>query len=110
MNHYWRSPSRGRLAGRHLISESGRQFRADAVASVYDQGRPAQPLSCRVRVEVLAYPPDRRRRDLDNLLKPLLDSLVHAGVVKDDSLIDDLRIVRKHPVVDGAVIVEVAPA
>lgn len=107
MNHYWRSPSRGRLAGRHLISESGRQFRTDAIAAVCEQGRPVQPLSCRVRVEVAAYPPDRRRRDLDNLLKPLLDSLVHADVIRDDSLIDDLRIYRKHPVVDGAVIVEV---
>jgi Holliday junction resolvase RusA-like endonuclease len=33
--------------------------------------------------------PDRRRRDVDNLvssLKPLLDGIVDAGVVKDDSI------------------------
>lgn len=29
--------------------------------------------------------PDRRRRDLDNILKPTLDLLVRCGGVKDDS-------------------------
>jgi crossover junction endodeoxyribonuclease RusA len=31
-------------------------------------------------------PPDKRRRDLDNLLKALLDALVENHVVADDSL------------------------
>lgn len=29
--------------------------------------------------------PDRRRRDLDNLIKPLSDALVACGAVEDDS-------------------------
>ena len=33
-------------------------------------------------------PPDRRRRDLDNLYKCLFDALGHAGVYEDDSQID----------------------
>jgi Holliday junction resolvase RusA-like endonuclease len=35
--------------------------------------------------------PDKRRRDWDNLIactKPLIDGLVHAGVLKDDSVRD----------------------
>lgn len=40
-------------------------------------------------------PPDRRKRDLDNLLKSLLDGLEGAGVFKDDAQIDDLQIVRR---------------
>jgi len=42
---------------------------------------------------------------LDNFLKSLLDSLVYAKVLADDSLIDDLRIVRKDIVVGGEVLV-----
>jgi Holliday junction resolvase RusA-like endonuclease len=49
--------------------------------------------SCR-RVVVEVYVPDRRKRDLDNLHKGILDSLTHAGVWGDDSQIDDLRIYR----------------
>ena len=45
----------------------------------------------------------RRRRDLDNILKSLLDSLTHAGVWEDDSQITDLRI-RKGPHIAGMVV------
>ena len=41
--------------------------------------------------------PDKRRRDLDNLLKATLDSLTHAGVWSDDSQIDALSI-RRFPI------------
>jgi len=30
--------------------------------------------------------PDRRRRDLDNLMKPVLDLLQHYGIIENDSL------------------------
>lgn len=42
----------------------------------------------RCSVTLIWYPPDRRRRDEDNLfgtLKPLADGLVDAGVVPDDT-------------------------
>ena len=37
----------------------------------------------------------RRQRDMDNAIKPTLDLLVYIGVLADDSLVDDLRIVRR---------------
>lgn len=93
VNRYWRSPNKGRLAGRTLISEEGRAYRAAALEALActDLG-PA--LTGRLRVEIVATMPDRRRRDLDNLLKPLLDALTHASVWLDDEQIDDLRITR----------------
>jgi crossover junction endodeoxyribonuclease RusA len=44
-----------------------------------------------------AFPPDRRRRDLDNIQKPVLDALEHAAVYEDDSQID-LLITRRREV------------
>ena len=45
-------------------------------------------------VTINAYPPDKRKRDLDNLIKPVLDALVDYGAIRDDSQVDDLRIQR----------------
>ena len=53
-----------------------------------------------IAVEIEAFMPDRRKRDLDNILKALLDALTHAGVWADDSQIVDLRI-RKAPTIGG---------
>jgi len=39
----------------------------------------------RARVGLDAYFPNLRRRDLDNLLKCAMDSLVQSGVVEDDN-------------------------
>jgi crossover junction endodeoxyribonuclease RusA len=98
VNSYYRSVNRGRLAGRVLISEKGRAYRA-AVEEIV-QKRDMTPITGRLTVYIVANPPDRRRRDLDNLLKATLDSIVHGGAIPDDSLIDHLTIVRG-PVTNG---------
>ena len=49
--------------------------------------------------------PDRKVRDLDNLLKGVLDGLVAAGVMLDDSQIHDLRVVNSGEIVTGGKIV-----
>ena len=38
-----------------------------------------------LELSVVAAPPDRRATDADNRLKCLLDALVHAGLLEDDS-------------------------
>lgn len=92
MNHYWRNvPGKGTL-----ISAAGRTYRK-AVADCVLVQRAAKQLTGRLEVRIYAFPPDKRRRDLDNLLKPLLDALTHAGVWLDDEQIDDLRIRRGFP-------------
>jgi len=53
------------------------------------------------------FPPDRRRRDLDNLQKALLDALAHGGAYHDDSQIARLTIQRRHVVPAGKVRVRV---
>jgi len=76
--------------GRNFISKKGLEFRK-AVKTIAVDKAP----SGRIEVGVTLYPPDRRVRDIDNYGgKSLLDALVYAGVIEDDSLIDRLVIER----------------
>jgi crossover junction endodeoxyribonuclease RusA len=86
VNTYWRN-----FNGRTIISAKGREYRQAVADQVLIQ-RVAKHVDYAVKVEIKAYRPDRRRRDLDNLLKALLDSLTHSGVMQDDALIEDLRV------------------
>jgi len=107
-NNYWRSPNSGKLAGRTLISKKGREYRQQVQQTIKDAGSPkADP--GRLIVTIIVYPPDYRRRDLDNLPKAILDSLTHANVIEDDSLIDHLSIRRYLRYPGGKVFVTVAP-
>ena len=54
-------------------------------------------LTGEVSVEIDLYPPDRRRRDIANPLKCLLDSMTHAGVYEDDSQIKDIELHMREP-------------
>lgn len=87
-NTYYRN-----VMGKTLISAKGREYRAAVVEQVLIQ-RGAKRLGGRLIVAIEAHVPDKRRRDLDNLLKGTLDSLTHAGVWLDDSQIDSLTISR----------------
>ena len=40
------------------------------------------------------YCPDKRRRDIDNLIKPLLDALEAANVFVNDEQFDSIHITR----------------
>lgn len=104
VNHYWRHLTRGPLAGRVLISEAGREYRRTVSGEVLAAlGRRTAPIQGRLSVEVLANPPDARKRDLDNLPKAIFDALTHAGIWPDDSNIDRLLIERGEKVKGGAV-------
>jgi len=54
------------------------------------------------------FPPDRRRRDVDNAMKSLLDALAHGGAYHDDSQIARLTVQRRGVVPAGKVHVRLA--
>lgn len=95
VNRMWRTISKGPLAGRTLLSEEGREYRRQVNLQVTLQRITRRSLSGKLAVHITAYPPDRRRRDIDNLLKAVLDSLQHAEVIDDDGEIDVLSIARR---------------
>ena len=86
VNTYWRAPNKGPLKGRHLISEKGRAYQSAECAAIIEQLRCLpKPSSSPAAVEILLFPPDARRRDIDNYNKALFDALTHAGIWEDDS-------------------------
>lgn len=84
-----------RHVGPHvLISRAGRQYRMMCVSRL---GGKFPKLTGKLRLTAEFYPPDNRRRDLDNLLKCTQDSLQHAGLYEDDSQIKSLRLDMGEP-------------
>lgn len=100
VNHYWR-----RVGPRTIISRAGRAYRKAVAAEVLACGRPH--VSGRIAVMLDVYPPDKRRRDLDNLPKAVLDALEAAGVYENDSQIDELGICRREVYPGGKLWVEI---
>jgi len=47
-----------------------------------------------VAVTIAAYMPDKRRRDVDNICKAVLDALGAGGLYDDDSQVHDLHVFR----------------
>lgn len=94
VNTYWRhvvlgKPPKQRAAT--LLSEKGREYKKAVLRAVIAQ-RAAKGIRGEVHVVIKFFAPDNRRRDVDNYPKALLDGLVEAGVMKDDSLVRDLRL------------------
>lgn len=103
VNTYWRH-----VGAKVLISANGRQYR-EAVRQQAAAEHWPQFGDKRLAVDIEAFMPDRRRRDLDNVLKAALDSLTHAGIWADDSQIDSLTI-RRSPVIAGMLKVHIREA
>jgi len=103
VNHYYTV-----ARGRKILSEAGRAYKKYActcmmVQRVMKHSKADAPFG----LHILARPPDARRRDLDNLLKPIIDSLVDFGAIPDDYLVDDIHIQRLNKVKDGQIEVEI---
>lgn len=100
INHYWR-----RVGTRTLISREGRRFREEVVSIM--AARRIESLVGRLAVYIEVFPPDRRRRDIDNVQKALLDALEHGGAYADDSQIDRLTIQRGDVTKGGKTVVQI---
>lgn len=88
LNRYYRH-----VGAKVLICKDGRLYRKKLETML--QG--VKPITGRIELRVDVYPPDMRRRDLDNLLKGLQDAMVHGGLMGDDSQIKRLIMEMHEP-------------
>jgi crossover junction endodeoxyribonuclease RusA len=112
-NRYWRS-----FRGRMVISKEAKEFKSEVTYRLSKLPAKNAFFDGRVGVKIRAYPPDKRKRDLDNLIKITLDSLQKSspflekfkgcgGLFKDDAQVDSILITRCAHVKGGALSVEV---
>lgn len=102
VNTYWRN-----YRGRMVLSARGRNYKKKVYEDLSMERKWLEaPLTGRLRVVVDIYVPDKRRRDIDNCAKALLDAIGDAQIYKDDSQIDEL-LLRRAPIErpDGYVMV-----
>ena len=102
VNHVWR-----RVGSKTLLSAQGRSYSEAVGQHCLMRKIAGAQLSGRLSVRILVNPPDRRRRDIDNLTKVPLDALTHAGVWEDDSQIDELYIRRDAVMTGGSITIQI---
>jgi len=86
VNHYWAAKG-----NRRFITKRGKEFKK--LLSTHASFFKKRKTNGDVYLEIEVCLPDRRRRDVDNFLKPILDSL--EGIVyEDDSQVRGLYIAK----------------
>ena len=89
LNTAWRSTPKG-----VLLAKSGRQYRENVFAAVLAEPDRPRFGSARVSISIDMHRGDRRKYDIDNYAKSVLDAIVEAGVIDDDEQVDELRLRR----------------
>ena len=105
INNYYVQTRNGRF-----ISKKGKEFREQVITECIIQGISGIKYAGKVEFSVVLYPPDRRKRDLDNYKKALLDAITHSGVWVDDSQIDQIHSYRGTVRKGGAAVVRIEDA
>ena len=90
INHYYCRTRFGGMA----IAKKGKEYRKE-VAMLIKQKFRNKVLTGNVTVAIHLFPPDRRKRDIDNVLKCLLDSIEDSGIIENDNQINVLLVTKK---------------
>jgi Holliday junction resolvase RusA-like endonuclease len=105
-NRLWRNvPGKGTLKSGHY-----RLWLTEALATLRAQRAPT--LMGPYRLTISAVRPDNRKRDLDNIAKPISDALKDAGVIEGDHLAKSILLMWSdaQPVKGGAITVHLEAA
>lgn len=104
VNHLYGNRYGGR--GKYM-TPAGKAFMSAVAAIVYEARCRRYKEPQLLTITMLFYPPDRKRRDEDNLLKQTLDSLEKAGLVDNDHQFADKILLRREVVAGGEIVVRV---
>lgn len=99
VNSYWLASGK-----RRYISPAGVQFTKD-VANVVTLSRAKSFADQKVAISVMIHPRSKRKFDLDNTLKAILDALMKANMYDDDSQIEYIEIARGEAVDGGKAVI-----
>ena len=91
VNHMYR----GARGWRYLTADTI-EFQTRISALMRDECQLKEPFTGSVAVFITFYTSNKRRWDIDNRVKALLDCLERGGIIQDDSQIDLLHVERKH--------------
>ena len=104
VNNYWK-----KWRNRIVISQAGVTYRELINQTLWYRVRKdgmwdGEPMFGDLAVEIVIYPPDKRKRDMDNIKKALFDALEHARLFYDDYQICCDYTIRSDEVIkDGAI-------
>jgi len=99
INHYYGTKPGGFAK---FIGAKGKAFRSEVVRAAHIQEIKPFHKNDRLHIRIDLFPPDKRKRDIDNILKALFDSLEHARIIDNDSQFDRLYI-QRHDTYGGCV-------
>lgn len=86
------------FGGRKILSKKGRAYKRDVAAIIrLKHARHTRPEQGPVEARIELCPPDKRRRDWDNLHKAVFDALQEGGVIEDDSLVKKASVEFRAP-------------
>lgn len=101
VNHLWIL-----TRGRKVINKQYQEF-IDSIVSALIGRQNLLDDSDYYSVSLIAFPSDRRRRDLDNLFKATLDALTRAKIWRDDSQVVEIHAVKGPAAEEAFVIVKI---
>ena len=101
MNTYWRN-----FRGRTILSKAGREYKKAIAEYVVENNVPKFGES-KLKITMILQPKDKRKMDIDNRIKCVLDSLQEAGVFDDDFQVDELHVMRGEQVKGGKLLLTI---
>lgn len=87
VNHYW--GQRGKI---RFLTAKAKDFKREVSIIVGNQN--VHFGDAKLSIQIIVNFPDKRRRDIDNILKGTFDAMCSSGLFDDDSQIDELTIQR----------------
>ena len=85
-----------------FLSKSGKQSKQSGIELIQSQLGDIETILYDIHLSIVLFPPNARSFDLDNRLKPILDTIQESGVIANDSQVQQLAVYRGQVIPKGA--------